>query len=477
MNRDLSSNKLPSFSQSKVLVVGDIILDHYMFGESNRISPEAPVPITNITKEEFRLGGAANVALNIKSLGSDCTLLGHASFDNYSLEIIKLLKYHKISNSLIRLKHLKTNVKIRILSQNQQINRADFDFKFSFKNDKNLQTRFEKLLKNHKVIIFSDYGKGTLENIEKLIKLALKKKCKILIDPKGKNYKKYSKVFLISPNYKEFVEIVGYCKNENQILKKGKILLNKLRVENLLITRGKEGMTLISKNNKTVDLKTEAKQVYDVTGAGDTVIATLGVCISADLDIIESINIANIAAGTIVSKIGTTPININELQKNYRIKKNFVSKFYSLNDFINLKKIENFKLVMTNGCFDILHSGHIKFLNEAKLYGEKLLVAINSDESIKRIKGQDRPINKLIDRIYLLSSLECVDFIISFDSNTPINLIKKINPNVLVKGGDYKPHQIIGFKYIKKIKGEVKTLKYNKGFSTTNIIDRIKKSK
>jgi D-beta-D-heptose 7-phosphate kinase/D-beta-D-heptose 1-phosphate adenosyltransferase len=464
---------LKMLNKGHVLVFGDIILDRYIAGSVDRVSPEAPVPVLKPSAEEIRLGGAANVALNLSSLGSNATLIGITGKDSSSNEIIDLLKKNNIKKALIKSDH-PTISKIRILASQQQLIRIDKEEEFSETDWQSSLSHYNKHinLKRNKVLIISDYGKGTLKNIPLIIREAKKTKKIILVDPKGDDFEKYKSADIITPNLYEFERVVGKISSESEITKKGKDLINSLRLNSLLITRGSDGMTLLDKRNGKVireDFSTEARDVFDVSGAGDTVIATIAAGLAGGFNLSESIRLANIAAGIVVGKSGTA--TVNQLAPHLGLSESYVTsneiKLYSQ----DLHKRDK-KIVFTNGCFDILHAGHVEYLAAAKEMGDKLIVAINTDRSVRKLKGSSRPINTLAHRAKVLASLQCVDKVVFFDEETPIKLIKTIKPDVLVKGGDYKIKDIVGYDEVTKSGGSVVTIPLFDGLSSSKIISK-----
>ena len=466
---------LKELKKGKVIVFGDIMLDKYLSGSINRISPEAPVPVLNPSSEEIRLGGAANVALNLSSLGVKTTLLGVTGKDDDSEKIIDLLKLNKIRFSLRR-SVVPTISKTRLLSSQQQLLRIDEEEKFSDADWKACLSQFLKLVNqdNNKVFVLSDYGKGTLMDTKLIIRRAKAKGKIILIDPKGKDFSKYVGADLITPNLNEFMEVVGKIASEKELTKKGKNLIKSLKLKALLITRGPDGMTLLeNKNNKIkrTDFPTQARDVFDVSGAGDTVIASVASGLAADFTLEESIRLANIAAGIVVGKLGTASVYLDEIRPHYEKRIPYLN-LEGARSLVELFRERNQKIVFTNGCFDILHAGHVEYLEAAKSKGDKLIVGINSDRSVSQLKGSKRPINKLIHRAKVLGSLRCVDEVVMFDEETPIKLIKSLKPDFLVKGGDYKVQDIVGYDVVSKYGGSVITIPLIKGLSTTKILNQ-----
>ena len=466
---------LKMLNKGHVLVFGDIILDRYISGSVDRVSPEAPVPVLKPSNEEIRLGGAANVALNLSSLGSNTTLIGVIGKDESSTQIIDLLKKNNIKKALSKSNH-PTISKLRILASQQQLIRIDNEEEFSETDWQSSLSNYRKYinLKKNKVLIISDYEKGTLKNIPLIIREAKKLKKIILVDPKGDDFSKYKSADIITPNFQEFERVVGKVNSEPEITKKGKDLIKSLNLNSLLITRGSEGMTLLDKRSGKVireDFPTEARDVFDVSGAGDTVIASIAAGLAGGLSLSESIRLANLAAGIVVGKSGTATVNQAELVPYLGLSESYVAfneaKVYSQDLHERGKKI-----VFTNGCFDILHAGHVEYLEAAKELGDKLIVAINTDRSVRKLKGSTRPVNTLAHRAKVLASLQCIDKVVSFDEETPIKLIKAIRPDVLVKGGDYKIKDIVGHKEVSQSGGSIVTIPLVKGLSTSKIISK-----
>ncbi len=468
---------LKLLSKSSILVFGDVMLDRYVYGSVDRVSPEAPVPVLKPMKEEVRLGGAANVALNLSSLGSKVSLIGISGKDSSSTQIFNLLKENKIKNELVK-SSLPTITKLRLLSSKQQLLRVDSEEEFTKEDWNSVKKRFDKsiALNSNNLFIISDYGKGTLQDIPGLIKKAKKFKKIVLVDPKGNNFSKYKGADVITPNFSEFIGEVGAVKSEREITAKAKSLIKSLKLGALLVTRGPEGMTLFNKEKGKVvrfNFPTQAQEVFDVSGAGDTVIASVAAALSTGFDMTSAVKLANVAAGIVVGKSGTATASISEIEPHFTGEDLVFSLKEAKKHSVMLRK-NGKKVVFTNGCFDILHAGHVHYLEQAKELGDELVVGLNSDSSVKTLKGPSRPINNLEQRAKVLSSLKCVDRIVSFADETPIKLIKEIKPDVLVKGGDYKAKDVVGHKEIKSWGGEVKIIPLVPGLSTTNIIKKLK---
>lgn len=458
-----------------VTVVGDVMLDSYWKGPSNRISPEAPVPVVRVTDKEERAGGAANVAINIASLGAPCNLVGIVGEDKNAEILEKIVRSHSIKTDFVLTKDHPTITKLRVLSRNQQLLRLDFEDSFSNLDEDMILKSFKESVKNSKVVIFSDYGKGSLASVSKMIEITSSLGIMSLIDPKGTDFEKYRGATLLTPNMSEFEAVVGKVANDDDLEQKALALINKLDLKMLLVTRSEDGMSLIRPGMKAVHLPTYAREVYDVTGAGDTVIGTLGTCLASGMDIVTSCEYANSAAGIVVGKIGTSTVSPQELENalGKKTESHGVLSEDELYKVVRELQSHGEKVVMTNGCFDIIHPGHVTYLKQAKALGNKLIVAVNSDDSVKRLKGDSRPINSLEDRIAVLSGLSSVDYVVSFSEDTPQKLISRILPDILVKGGDYKVEEIAGHKEVIANGGKVVIIPFVEGKSTTRIVNKI----
>ena len=443
---------LHQLKQGKILIVGDIILDEYLQGTVSRVSPEAPVPVLRPDDRELRLGGAANVASNVKSLGSKVELIGVVGKDIAAKELKELLKNKSIRASLANSD--KTTVhKLRLLAGQQQLLRLDKEESFTKKEWLATKNAFSKKLKGFNAVIVSDYGKGTLVDVPFLIKESKKRNIPVFIDPKGNNFNKYKGAYIITPNFLEFSTEVGGVSSESDFTNKANKLIKKLI-------------------NRT-DFPTEAKDVFDVTGAGDTVIASLAAAQSSGMSLEDSVKLANAAAGIVVGKSGTATPSLIELSLSLNADDSLISNS-EIKDLVKAAKKDSKKIVFTNGCFDLLHPGHITYLSEAKKLGDRLIVALNTDRSVKRLKGNKRPINSLRHRALQVAALDSVDWVTSFSQDTPLKLIKELEPDVLVKGQDYKIKDIVGSKEVLSKGGQVKAIKLVKGFSTSKLIKKIK---
>lgn len=475
------TNALPSFDRARLLVAGDVMLDRYWAGPTSRISPEAPVQVVRIQKDETRPGGAANVALNAAALGVKTHLLGVVGHDEPANLLRKSLSARKIAPDLLETADCPTITKLRILSRNQQLIRLDFEESLSvagaFDREAYLM-RYRIALSDADVVILSDYGKGTLADVAKLVEEARALNKPVLIDPKGSDYRPYRGATLLTPNMSEFEAVVGKCHDEADIVAKGEKLRAELDLSALLITRSEHGMTLIQPGHAPMHLPTSAREVFDVTGAGDTVIATLGAALAAGQDLAHACRLANVAAGIVVGKIGTATVSPSELQSALRSAHEDDGGVLSedlLVQRVTEAKARGETVVMTNGCFDLLHVGHVKYLEAARRLGDVLVVAVNDDGSVKQLKGPSRPLNKCEDRMRMLASLKSVDWVVPFSEETPARLISRVLPDLLVKGGDYKPEQVAGYDAVKANGGKVVILDFYDGYSTSKIIERARK--
>ncbi len=460
----------------RILVVGDLMVDHYLWGECNRISPEAPVQVINVKKETKRLGGAGNVLHNLKDLGACVGILSAIGDDEAGDDIKKLLKDLGVEAKLQSVKGRKSSIKSRLMSSHQQIVRMDKESceEIGAKCQNELLKDFESVIKDYDSVILSDYGKGVLSKhiCQSIIKKANELNLPILVDPKGEDYSKYKNATLLTPNKKEACEATKIKIQDeaslNQAIKK---LKNELNLKYSLITLSSEGIALYDDTLHIVPAL--SREVYDVTGAGDTVIASLSYALTCNVEIKKAISFANKAAAVVVGKIGSATATFEEIAK-YEHEKSIGELEDRVVSKEKLKEIlqkTDKKIIFTNGCFDILHVGHAKYLKKAKALGDILVVGLNSDSSVKRLKGASRPINGELDRACLLSALGFVDYVVIFDEDTPYELIKYLSPDVLVKGADYKDKKVVGSELVK----EVHLIDFIEGKSTTNIVNKINK--
>ncbi|MBC8652686.1 bifunctional D-glycero-beta-D-manno-heptose-7-phosphate kinase/D-glycero-beta-D-manno-heptose 1-phosphate adenylyltransferase HldE, partial [Providencia vermicola] len=438
---------LPDYKQAGVLVVGDVMLDRYWHGPANRISPEAPVPVVKVTMVEERPGGAANVAMNIASLGANSRLVGLTGIDDAAKALTENLNAVQVRCDFVAIPTHPTITKLRVLSRNQQLIRLDFEEGFDNVDAQPMLERIEQALPHIGALVLSDYAKGALTHVEKMIALANKAGVPVLIDPKGNNFERYRGATLLTPNMSEFEAIVGPCKNNQDVEEKGMKLLQSLDLTALLITRSEQGMSLIRRDEAPLHLPTQAQEVFDVTGAGDTVIGVLAASIASGRPLHEACALANAAAGVVVGKLGTSTVSPIELENAIRGRADTgfgVMTESELKQAVANARQRGERVVMTNGCFDILHAGHVSYLANARKLGDRLIVAVNSDASTRRLKGETRPVNPLEQRMAVLGALGAVDWVVPFEEDTPQRLIAEVLPDILVKGGDYQPEDIAG---------------------------------
>ena len=468
---------LPAFENAKVLVVGDVMLDRYWAGPTERISPEAPVPVVKIDHTEDRPGGAANVALNIASLGGQAQLAGIVGKDETAAVLTNSLKAQTVNPKWLEVTDKPTITKLRVLSRNQQLIRLDFEDGFGLSESNNLFEQCRSLLDDVNVVILSDYAKGAIQQPQAFIALAKSKGINVLVDPKGRDFSKYKGASLLTPNLSEFEAVVGKVESEAELQIKAQQLLKDFDIDSILITRSEKGMTLVTPNEPEFHIPTVAREVYDVTGAGDTVISSIATCLAAGADIKTACSIANTAAGIVVGKLGTSSVSRLELIEALSLHHGESGLGVVTEDQLAITllqaKAKGETIVMTNGCFDILHAGHVSYLKQARELGDRLIVAVNDDESVKRLKGEDRPINPIDRRMAVLAGLSSVDWVVPFSEDTPQRVIAKLLPDLLVKGGDYQIEQIAGGKEVMAAGGEVRILCFEDGVSTTKIIENI----
>ncbi|WP_028292004.1 bifunctional D-glycero-beta-D-manno-heptose-7-phosphate kinase/D-glycero-beta-D-manno-heptose 1-phosphate adenylyltransferase HldE [Oceanobacter kriegii] len=468
--------QVPDFHTARVLVCGDVMLDRYWHGPTSRISPEAPVPVVKIHDSENRAGGAGNVALNIACLGASTQLLGITGKDDNGQQLQSLLQQAGVECHFLQHPHHPTITKLRIISRQQQLIRLDFEEAFHATDLTSLYNDFDQQVANAGVVILSDYGKGSLSNPQRLIESAQRAGVPVLVDPKGTDFERYRGATLITPNLSEFEAVVGSCPDDDTLVAKGQALLQEYDLEAVLVTRSEKGMTLIRKDQTPFHLPTRAREVYDVTGAGDTVISVLAASLAAGASMEHATALANTGAGVVVGKLGTATVTTEELRSELRSESHQGAGVFAedaLAQLVEEARRRGEKLVMTNGCFDIIHPGHVQYLKEAKALGDRLLVAVNTDESVARLKGPTRPINPLDHRMAVLAGLESVDWVVPFGEDTPERLICRLLPDVLVKGGDYTIEQIAGGKCVQQNGGDVIVLSFKDNCSTTAIVKRI----
>ena len=467
---------IPDFSQLRILVVGDAMLDEYWFGDTSRISPEAPVPVVRTQSKKQRPGGAANVAVNLAALGADTRIAAVIGNDHRGVQLRALLEGCGVCCKLLE-SGSSTIHKLRVLSRSQQLIRLDSEQIISG-HEEDFVRLFSEELKDVDVVVLSDYGKGTLGDVQDLIALSRKLGVPTIVDPKGQHFERYRGSTVLTPNQGEFESEVGAWSDETEFLAKGEALHSSLDLgAALLVTRGEKGMVLFSGDGPPLSLGAESREVFDVTGAGDTVVALLSAGIGSGLLLEEAAALSNLGAGLVVKKIGVATVSPSELRLALHRRgmggRGLID-VEQLVEFVSEAKARGERVVMTNGCFDILHAGHVSYLEEAKGLGDRLVVAVNDDESVKKLKGASRPVTKLEDRMAVLAGLAAVDWVVSFSEQTPVDLIARVLPDVLVKGGDYRAEEIAGGQSVIKNGGEVRVLSLKKGRSTSAMIEDIR---
>lgn len=467
---------MPRFDSAPVLVVGDVMLDRYWHGPTHRISPEAPVPVVKVDQIEDRPGGAGNVALNISALGAPAWLVGVTGDDEAALSLKQRLNAAGVFCDFQAHAARPTITKLRVMSRHQQLIRLDFEEAFDTDGAAILES-VRGLLEQVKVLVLSDYGKGALVNHQALIDAARDKGVPVLADPKGKDFTIYRGATLITPNLSEFEAVVGHCESEQALVEKGMALIDELELEAVLVTRSEQGMTLLCKGQQPLHLPARAREVFDVTGAGDTVISTLAAALAAGEALPNAVGLSNLAAGIVIGKLGTAAISAPELRRAVQREQGSERGVLGIEQLllaIEDARAHGERIVFTNGCFDIIHAGHVGYLEEARRQGDRLIVAINDDASVSRLKGPGRPINSVERRMAVLAGLGAVDWVVSFGEDTPETLLEQIKPDVLVKGGDYTVEQVVGAPIVQGYGGAVRVLNFVESCSTTAIVERIR---
>lgn len=472
--------QIPPFETARVLVIGDVMLDRYWTGTTQRISPEAPVPVVRVNNSEDRLGGAGNVAANITKLGASAKLLGIVGEDDAGATLEKLAVEQGIDHKLLRIKGRPTVTKLRVISRHQQLLRMDFEQPGSLDDQDVLTREAEAHLGNIQALVISDYAKGALSDCTHIIHLASQRGIVSIVDPKGADWERYKGASLITPNLSEFQLVAGPCRTDAEIIDKARFICVELSLGGILVTLSDRGILLVPKQGEPLQIATEAREVFDVTGAGDTVIGVLAASLAAGVSTNDATRLANAAAGLVVGRLGAASVTAEELGQALLYSgvglNPGVVQPEELFSQLAAARQRGERIVFTNGCFDILHPGHIKYLQAASELGDRLVVAVNSDASVSKLKGQGRPVNRLQDRMAMLAALESVDWVTSFDEDTPEELISYLKPQLLVKGGDYRAEDIAGASTVISAGGEVKILPFEDGYSTTSLMDRIKSS-
>ena len=468
---------MPRFDRAQVLVVGDIMLDRYWHGPTSRISPEAPVPVVKVEQVEDRPGGAGNVALNIAALGAGVSLSGITGADESAAILSQRLGAAKVYCDFLSSDTHPTITKLRVISRHQQLIRMDFEEAFPSADADKLVARVQPIVPEVGALVLSDYAKGALSSPQPLIQAARKAGIPVLVDPKGTDFSRYRGATLLTPNLNELEAVVGRCETETELVAKGRKLIEEFELDALLVTRGEHGMTLLQGDKNELHLPARAREVFDVTGAGDTVISVLAAALASGEALPNAVALANLAAGIVVGKLGTAAISAPELrravQREQGSERGVVSR-EQLQVAVADARAQGEEVVFTNGCFDIIHAGHVGYLEQARALGDRLIVAVNSDESVTRLKGPGRPINPADRRMAVLAGLEAVDWVVCFDEDTPEALLEAVKPSVLVKGGDYDKEGVVGWEIVEAYGGTVKPLAFFDDCSTTAIVEKIR---
>ena len=479
MNIDISK-----FDQTHLLVIGDLMIDEYVWGEVDRISPEAPVQVVAVKNEDYTLGGSGNVVSNLKALGASVTVLGVVGEgSNGKLLCNQLDAIGANTRGIIQEPGRHTTKKTRIIAEHQQVLRIDRETKkeISSATSKNIIRMAEKAIPEVDAILISDYGKGliTRSMIKRLVQIARAHNKPVIADPKGLDFTKYAGVNLLTPNKKEASLASGReITDAGSLADVGKTLLDKSGIEKLLITCGKDGMVLFEKDQKLFKISTRAQEIYDVSGAGDTVVAVLGLAVAAGLSVKKAVSLANTAAGIVVGKVGTAAVTLKELSEALKASADTVPKHKTLKELSELcRKLQKDgkRIVLTNGCFDLLHVGHIKLFSASKKLGDVMIVAIDDDDSVRRLKGSGRPVIGVAERVGILSALDSVDHVVVFANAELDNVIKSIRPDILAKGNNYGSKDVLGREIVEGYGGRVELIPITEKISSTQIINTIKK--
>ena len=474
---------LPPVADVHVLVVGDVILDRYIRGRTDRVSPEAPVPVVQIEGSEDRLGGAANVALNVVSLGGRCTLVGAVGNDANGRIVADLLAEAGVEADLVVAEGWRTTLKERIVSRHKQLLRMDFEQPLGKAAADDVLARATPKMPGADALIIEDYDKGAVAEPARIIAEAQKANVAAIADPKFKPFGEYRGVDILKPNRVEFEQAVGHRPSEAELHEAGGDLVRKNGLGAIALTQGEEGLTLFEAKAPPLHVPAIGVDVYDSTGAGDTVAATLGICAALGWPLRDSVQVANLAGGVVCAKYGTAAVSVAELNQAMASRTHFDGDEHArrrspprrqLASAVAQARRRGERIVFTNGCFDILHAGHVGYLGEARRLGDRLIVAVNDDESARRLKGDGRPVNRLESRLRVLQGLAAVDWVVPFAEDTPEALLDELRPDVLVKGGDYALHEVVGAELVRGYGGDVRVLSLVRGCSTTDIVERIK---
>lgn len=480
----MDTHLISKFSSTRILCIGDIMLDQFVRGSISRISPEAPIPVLHIKEEEMVLGGAGNVVRNLEALGSRATFISVIGKDQNGVHIQNLLQSSpNIDFHLIIDNHRTTTTKTRFIASNQQVLRTDSEKISPLAEDQEneILTLFKKHIEDHNLVVLSDYAKGLFSPrlLQALIQEARAFKKPILVDPKGHDYHRYKGATLLTPNRHELSQATLLpTQTHEEVIAAAQKIIKTCDLKSMIITRGEEGMSLVDTSGTIEHLPTTALEIFDVSGAGDTVIATLAATLAAGGSLCDAMSLANTAAGLVVAKVGTAVVRQDELQaalhhQEVESHEKKIVSWEKAQDIMQKWKRRGHRIVFTNGCFDLIHPGHISLLSQAKKAGDRLIVGLNTDGSVKRFKGSNRPIQPEAARAFVLSSLASVDLVVLFDQDGPLELIQTLKPDVLVKGADYTIDQVWGAPFVQSYGGQVLLIDLVEGQSTTGIVARI----
>jgi D-beta-D-heptose 7-phosphate kinase/D-beta-D-heptose 1-phosphate adenosyltransferase len=474
----MMDRRLLDMARARVLVVGDLILDRYWHGATRRISPEAPVPIVVVDTHEDRVGGAANVAANAAALGARTVLIGVLGQDRDGDVLLALCAELGITAEAVRLARHATTVKLRVVSQRQQLVRLDFEPAVAADVSAGVLDLLTAHLPGCDVVVVSDYGKGAVASAADVIAAARTAGKAVVVDPKGTDFTRYAGATLLTPNLQEFEAVAGRAVDDADLARRALAMCRELRLGGVLVTRGAAGMSLIRPDAAPVHLAARAREVFDVTGAGDTVCAVTAAALAAGADLVTAITLANAAAGIVVGKFGAATVSRAEIDAALAhaaaIRRGVVDTDVLLEERANARR-RGEVVVMTNGCFDLLHEGHVRYLAAARALGDRLVVAVNDDASVTALKGPGRPVNPLASRMRVLAALADVDWVVPFAAPTPRVLVGAVLPDVLVKGGDYAVDDIAGAEEVLAAGGRVTTVEYHAGFSTTGLLAALRR--
>ena len=472
-----NASVIPDFSKAKVLVAGDVMLDEYWMGAATRISPEAPAPVVKVERHEHRPGGAANVACNLAGLGARVTLLGIVGQDAEADALEQAMRGSGVNREWLRSADRPTIRKLRVLSRNQQVIRLDRETPFSGEDSAHLMVRYAELLSDCSAVVLSDYAKGSLGSTATLIEAARTAGKPVLVDPKSSDFGNYRGASLLTPNRAEFeAALAGSEQSAEEMAERAQRVCGLLDLGGIVVTLGENGLLVAPANGRARHIPARAHEVFDVTGAGDTVVAVLAAGLAVGADLHESAHLANIAAGVVVRRVGVAPIHLRDLEQELGRRGSLETAILDAGEAVetgrSLREAGR-TLVMTNGCFDLLHAGHTAYLAEARALGDHLMVAVNDDDSVRRLKGAPRPLAPLAQRMAVLAALGCVDWVVPFSEDTPAGLIEQVAPGVLAKGGDYRPEEVAGGEAVERAGGQVAILSFHQGLSTSGLLKRI----